>query len=69
VTNAAAVISAETAMFIADNKDNLDQSDHLSSWSVLTHCTVLNVVFVPYKDISHVHFGGMCTIGAHTRLG
>ena len=49
MTNAAAVISAETAMFIADNKDNLDQSDHLSSWSVLTHCTVLNVVFVPYK--------------------
>ena len=49
-TNAAAVISAETAMFIAGNKDNLDQSDHLSSWSVLTHCTALNVVFVPYKS-------------------
>ena len=56
-------------MFIAGNKDNLDQSDHLSSWSVLTHCTALNVVFVPYKDISHVHLGGMCTIGAQARLG
>ena len=33
------------------------------------HCTALNVVFVPYKDISHVYFGGMCTIRAQTRLG
>ena len=31
------------ATLIAGNKDDLDDSDHLSSRSVLTHCTALYV--------------------------
>ena len=38
----------------------------LYSRSVL-HCTYL--IFVPYKDISHVHFDGACTTVVHTGLG
>ena len=30
----------------AGNKDDLDDSDRLSSWSVLTHCTYMYLVFV-----------------------
>ena len=32
-----------TATHIAGNEDDLDDSDHLSSWSVLMHCTALYV--------------------------
>ena len=50
-------VSIVWQLFIAGNEDNLDNSDHLSSQSVLSHtllhCTYL--VFVLYKD---VHFDG-----------
>ena len=55
-------VSIVWQLFIAGNEDNLDNSDRLSSQSVLSHtllhCTYL--VFVLYKD---VHFDG-----AHTWL-
>ena len=49
-------------LFIAGNEDNLDNSDRLSSQSVLSHTLLhcMYLVFVLYKD---VHFDA-----AHTRL-
>ena len=53
-------VSIVWQLFIAGNEDNLDNSDHLSSQSVLSHtllhCTYLVVVL--YKD---VHFDGTRT--------
>ena len=53
-------VSIVWQLFIAGNEDNLDNSDHLSSQSVLSHtllrCTYL--VFVLFKDM---HFDGART--------
>ena len=54
-------------LLMAGNEDDLDDSDRLSSQSVLMHCTYL--VFMMYKDVSHVHFDGAHTTGTHTGLG
>ena len=48
---------------IAGNEDDLDNSDRLSSWSVLMHCTAL---YIP--SICAIHFDSACTTGAHARL-
>ena len=39
----------------------------IGSYSLLNEGMYL--VFVPYKDVSHVHFNGVHVIGAHARLG
>ena len=55
----AAAISAETAMLMGGNEDNLDKSDRLSSRSVLTHyCKCTYLVFVRRQSCAsqwHVH--------------
>ena len=57
-----------TATLIVGNEDDLYDSDCLSSWSVLAHCTALYVP-VPYKDVSRMHYDGAHTTGAYIGLG
>ena len=51
------------------NEDDLDDSDRLSSRSVLIECTALGLVFVLYKGVSRVHFNCARATGAHGGLG
>ena len=56
------MILAETAMHIAGNEVDLNESGPLSSQrTVLAHCAVycMYLVLAAYHEVSHVHFLGV----------
>lgn len=61
VVDSLVAISAETHMLIVGNKDNLDESDRLSSRMLYSHNVLHStyLVLVPHHEVSHVHFLGV----------